>query len=184
MSRRSSRISSRVPSDVSSVARRKWSEEHDTKHAKLTRNYAGDDTVFHELRHPDFDEHAQHDANELRAATHHNYNEVQLADEATRTHLHTSHHRQTRAGRSEGQEPEPIASAPAPAGTEEQPRKSRHRNSPRSPSPAPSQFAAASGLEEKQETGGSILDMLPWVYIGGCALIGGTWLRSVASALA
>jgi hypothetical protein len=184
MSRRSARLS-RAPSDVSSVARGKWSNEHDTKHAKLSRNYVGDGKMLRELRHPDFDEHAQHDANELRAATHQNYNEAELADEAAHTHLHTSHRRRPKKRDDPPppeEQPELTAPAPAPAPA----RVSRRRKSSRSPSPAgaASPAAAAGGSTEAQEAGGSstLPDILPWIFIGGCAYIGGTWLLSVVSA--
>lgn len=59
--------------------------------ARLARNYVGDEKVLRSLRGSDFDEHAQHDSNELRAAARHNYSEAQMADDASHTHLHVSH---------------------------------------------------------------------------------------------
>jgi hypothetical protein len=47
--------------------------------AEITRNYVGDESVLGQLRHSDFESKTQHDGNELRAETRHDYNEAHMA---------------------------------------------------------------------------------------------------------
>jgi hypothetical protein len=77
----SGNILSHVPSPAPKAANTTHhSAPHE--HAKIERNYVGNDVMLERLRETDFESKAQHDGNELRAEVRVDYNETHLADAA------------------------------------------------------------------------------------------------------
>ena len=148
--------------------------------ASLSRNYVGEAKMLHEMRSSDFDEREAHDSNELRAAVHHDYNEAQLADNASGTHLHKPHKKASRQSTSSA----PAIQKPKAKKTPAKPRRrlSRARKSvTRSPSPV----IVKPGKAHVEEAAHGIgLDILPWLYIGGCAAIASTFVMPLVATAA
>ena len=153
-----------------------WRKDHDTDHSRLQRNYTATEEMLHELRgDADFSEHAQHDSNELRPAAHHNYNEAALEDAAFQTNLHGHGRRRSSARASSRRTPS------------RSPGRRTAKSLPKSPSPAPpakrvrnqSQAESADNIQRnaKQSNGSTRWpEIWPWIYIGGCAAVGGSWI--------
>jgi hypothetical protein len=105
------------------------------------------------LRAEDFEEKEQHDANELRAEVHHDYNEGHMADKASRTHKAVPHKKKAAPKRKSAKEsPSPArkSRSPSPAPKSRSPSPAPKSRSPspapksRSPSPAPKRKSSPS----------------------------------------
>ena len=136
------------------AARPQFASTTDTGKAKLRRNYVGKESMLKTLRASDFEEKEQHDANELRAEVHHDYNESHLADKAAHEHRSGPHKKKKAAPKKSAKKspsPAPKSRSPSPAPKRKSASPSPPKRTSRSPSPAPEPQDEEPKAEEEVE---------------------------------